>query len=189
MQLFCLQFEVSCLQWSFLCLQLTILAVCTYSWSFLAYNFWGLLRKPPTRTTCLKSTGGTPPICTAVRPPFQAICNAVPHWLLSFALEKGKRRNAPPICAAVRLQFVPQYASHLYRRYTLEIISGVGGSGKSLSFSFFTHNWSFVAYSGKVHLRRALRDCKQRSLTVSKKAPTVSEKSSPALLIGPLLGC
>ena len=26
---------------------------------------------------------------------------------------------------------------------------------------------------------RALRDCKQRSLTVSKKAPTVSRKSSP----------
>ena len=47
------------------------------------------------------------------------------------------------------------------------------------SFCFFTYSWSFFAYSGKVRLIRALRDCKQRSLTVSKKAPTVSEKASP----------
>ena len=30
-----------------------------------------------------------------------------------------------------------------------------------------------------MHLIRSLRDCKQRSLTVSKKAPTVSKKASP----------
>ena len=47
------------------------------------------------------------------------------------------------------------------------------------SFSFFTYSWSFFAYSGKVRLVRAFRDCKQRSLTVSKKAPTVSKKASP----------
>ena len=35
------------------------------------------------------------------------------------------------------------------------------------------------AYNGKVSLIRALRDCKQRSLTVSKKAPGLSEKASP----------
>ena len=46
-------------------------------------------------------------------------------------------------------------------------------------FSFFTYSWSFFAYSGKMHLIRALRDCKQRSLTVSKKAPTVIQKASP----------
>ena len=40
---------------------------------------------------------------------------------------------------------------------------------------------AFFAYSGKVHLIRALRDCKQRSLTVSKKAPTVSKKLPPFL--------
>ena len=40
-------------------------------------------------------------------------------------------------------------------------------------FSFFTYSWSFFAYNAKVLLVRALRDCKQRSLTVSKKAPTV----------------
>ena len=45
------------------------------------------------------------------------------------------------------------------------------------SFSFFTYSWSFCAYSGKVRLIGALRDCKQRSSTVSKKAPTVSKKA------------
>ena len=30
-----------------------------------------------------------------------------------------------------------------------------------------------------MRLIRALRDCKQRSLTVSKKAPTVSKEASP----------
>ena len=62
-------------------------------------------------------------------------------------------------------------------------------------FSFFTYNWSFFAYScsffsyncsffahsGKVRLIGALKDCKQRSLTVSKKAPTVTKKASPAI--------
>ena len=38
---------------------------------------------------------------------------------------------------------------------------------------------AFFAYSGKVRPIRALRDCKQRSLTVSKKAPTVSKTASP----------
>ena len=47
------------------------------------------------------------------------------------------------------------------------------------SFSFFPYRWSFSAYSGKVPLIRALRDCKQRSLSVSKKAPTVSKKNFP----------
>ena len=37
----------------------------------------------------------------------------------------------------------------------------------------------FFAYGGKMRLLRALRDCKQRSLTVSKKAPTVSKKAWP----------
>ena len=64
--------------------------------------------------------------------------------------------------------------------------------------SFLTYSWSciltalaslltvgaFFAYSGKVHLRRALRDCKQRSLTVSKAAPTVSKKASPFSFLG-----
>ena len=47
------------------------------------------------------------------------------------------------------------------------------------SFRSFTYSFIFFAYSGKARLRRALRDCEQRSLTVSKKAPTVSNKASP----------
>ena len=61
------------------------------------------------------------------------------------------------------------------------------------NLSFFTYNWSFFAYnlsfidysfsffaySGKVRLIRALRDCKQRSLTVSKRTPTVSKRATP----------
>ena len=47
---------------------------------------------------------------------------------------------------------------------------------------FFTYSWSFFAYSGKVRLISALRDCKQRGLTVSKKAATVSKKASPFVL-------
>ena len=67
------------------------------------------------------------------------------------------------------------------------------GAFFAYSFSFFTRSWSSFAYSGKVRLIRALRDCKQRSLTVSKKAPTVSKKTSSEekLLtptLSPLLG-
>ena len=46
------------------------------------------------------------------------------------------------------------------------------------NFSFFTYSWSFLAYSGKVRLISALRDCKRRSLIVSKNVPTVSKKAS-----------
>ena len=53
------------------------------------------------------------------------------------------------------------------------------GAFFAYSFSFFTYSWSFSAYSGKMHLIRALRDCTQGSLTVSKKAPTVSKKAYP----------
>ena len=55
------------------------------------------------------------------------------------------------------------------------------------SFSFLTYNWSFFAYSGKVLLMRALTDCKRRSLTVSKKAPTVNKKASPNSFQAPFI--
>ena len=35
------------------------------------------------------------------------------------------------------------------------------------NFCFFSYNWSVFAYTGKVRRLRTLRDCKQRSLTVS----------------------
>ena len=37
------------------------------------------------------------------------------------------------------------------------------------NLSCFTYSWSFFAYSGKVRLIKALRDCKQRSVTGKKK--------------------
>ena len=97
----------------------------------------GTVQEPPmaTRTTCLKSTGSTPQICPAVRPPFVMLC------LAGFkALKKGKRRSTPPICTAVRLPFVPQYASHLYRQYFEKI--PVGGSGK---FLILQQYWVFTS--------------------------------------------
>ena len=73
-----------------------------------------------------------------------------------------------------------------------------------LQWGFFTYNWHFTfhlqlelfaciltflltigasfAYSGKLRPIRALRDCKQRSSTVSKKTPTVSKQASPFML-------
>ena len=45
--------------------------------------------------------------------------------------------------------------------------------------AFFASRWSSVAYSGKVVLISSSTDCKQRSSTVSNKAPTVSEKLPP----------
>ena len=77
------------------------------------------------------------------------ICNAVPRWLPS--LEDRETRSTPPICTAIRLPFVPQYTSHLYRRY-FEKIPGVGGSRKFLITvvfgSFLTYSWSFLLANG-----------------------------------------
>ena len=71
---------------------------------------------------------------------------------------------------------------------TLALLLTVGAFLLTIdSFSFVTCSWSFFAYSGKVRLIRALRYCKQRSLTVSKKAPTVSRKASPFWLWGSFL--
>ena len=67
----------------------------------------------------------------------------------------------------------------LYLQLTILAFFTCNWSFFAYSFSFSTYSWSFSAYSGKVRLIRALRDCKQRSLTVSKKAPTVSEKAPP----------
>ena len=84
------------------------------------------VQEPPTRTTCLKGTGSTPPICTAVRPP---ICNTVPRWLPS--LEESLQRETPqyalppPICTGS----TPPTCTGS----TFEKIPGVGGSGNFLS--------------------------------------------------------
>ena len=75
-------------------------------------------------------------------PPFVTLC------LAGFeALEKGKRRSTPPICTAVRLLFLPQYASHLYRRYfwenTRDAAFCLQLEASCLQWSFFTHSWQF----------------------------------------------
>ena len=57
------------------------------------------------------------------------------------------------------------------------------GRKKILAFSLLTYSCSFVAYSGKVRLIRSLRDCKQRSSNVSKRAPTESKKKLPPCLL------
>ena len=72
--------------------------------------YLGTVQEPPTRTTCLKSTGSTPPICTAVRPPF---CNAAPFWLLSLEERAPPQctphlyRITPPICTGVTFEKIP----------------------------------------------------------------------------------
>ena len=53
------------------------------------------------------------------------------------------------------------------------------GASLLIALAFLLTVGAFFTYSGKMHLIRALRDCKQRSLAVSKKAPTVSKKASP----------
>ena len=60
----------------------------------------------------------------------------------------------------------------------LAFLLTIGAFLLTILFSLLTVG-AFFAYSGKVRLIRALRDCKQRSLTVSKKAPTVSKKAAP----------
>ena len=58
------------------------------------------------------------------------ICIAVLSWLLSF--EEREPCSTPPICTAVRLPFVGQYAPHLYGSTFGEIL-GVGVTGTFLS--------------------------------------------------------
>ena len=50
-------------------------------------------------------------------------------------MKKGKPNSTPPICIAVRLPFVQQYASHLYGS-TFEKVLWVGVTGKFLNFLF-----------------------------------------------------
>ena len=51
----------------------------------------------------------------------------------------------------------------------------------TLQFLLFCSQLNFFAYSGEVCLRSTPTDCKQRSSTVSKKSPTVSNNASPIL--------
>ena len=57
---------------------------------------------------------------------------AVPSWLLS--PKKGKPNSTPPMCTAVRLPFVRQYASRLCGS-TFEKVLGLGVAGTFLNNS------------------------------------------------------
>ena len=56
-----------------------------------------------------------------------------------------------------------------YSQFTILAFFTYSWSFFAYSFSFSAYSWSFFAYSGKVRLISALRDCKQRSLTVVKR--------------------
>ena len=103
----------------------------------------GNVSETPTPTTCLKKYGSTPPICTAVRPPFVS-----PYFPGFEASKKGKPCNTPPICTAVRLPFVRQYAPHLYGN-TFGKILGVGVTG-----TFLSCEWLLILPCGNIWLKQ-----------------------------------
>ena len=88
--------------------------------------------------------GSTPPICTAVRPPFVLLDLPGGGGL---SLKKGKPNSTPPICTAVRLPFVRQYASHLYGNDAFEKILGVW-EGKEGSICHFRVSLVFQCFLG-----------------------------------------
>ena len=74
--------------------------------------FWALFRNPQPVQHVLKVCS-TPPICTAVQPPFVTL------FLAGFqALKKGKRRSTPPSCTAVRLPSVLAVCLRKYWSHT-----------------------------------------------------------------------
>ena len=71
-----------------------------------------------------------------------------------------------------------------YLQLTISAFLLTVGAFLLTSLAFLLTVGTFVAYSGKMRLIVALRDCEQRSLTVSKKAPTVSK--SELFAMGPV---
>ena len=105
----------------------------------------------------------------------ELICGAVTQLL---HLRNWKRINSVIVSDAAFLLTIGSFLLTVELFYLqLRILAFLLTIGAffAYSFSFFTHSWSY----GKVRRIRTLRDCKQRSLTVSKKAPTVSKKASP----------
>ena len=52
-------------------------------------------------------------------------------------------------------------------------------SSKLTALAFLAYSFNFFAFSGNVRLRSTSMDCKQRSSTVSKEAPTVGKNIPP----------
>ena len=115
---------------------------------------------------------------SGLRPTFDPFLHPKAHFWTHFSpLTKSHLNRMRLFC----LQFEASclQLSFFYLQLTALAFFTYKWSSFAYSFSFFTYSWSFFAYSGKVRIIRALTDCKQRSLTVSKKAPTVSRKASP----------
>ena len=109
------------------------------------------------------------PICSCKRPP--SLLD--PHFL-AFVV---RRTNPPPPKEKTRIfhsvpnpqnPWKPPRKAFLLTVDNLSLFA-YNWSFFAYNFTFFAYNWSFLAYSGKVRLIKALRHCKQRSLTVSKK--------------------
>ena len=80
----------------------------------------GTVQEPPTRTSCLKSAGSTPPICTTVRPPFVTLPPRRPPSPKERETPQYASHlysNTPPICTAVRLPFLPAILLAKYHRF------------------------------------------------------------------------
>ena len=133
-------------------------SVCADSPGFLVPGAAGRLCPPPTTSICCTFPRAFASICGPQLPPHPCRNGRMQLFCLQFE--------------ASCLQW-----SFFYLQLTNFFLT-VGAFWLD-SFSFFTYSWSFFAYSGKVHLIRALRGCKQRSLSVSKKAPTVRTKAFP----------
>ena len=91
-----------------------------------------------------------------------------------------QKRNRRMRLVCLQLEASCLQWSFFYLQLTILAFLLTIGAFLLTTLAFFTCNWSLFAFSGKVHLIRALRDCKRRSLTVSKKARAASKKNFPA---------
>ena len=112
-------------------------------------------------------------------------CKTGWHWCKTLSgdhLSSWVRTPFAPFADAAFLLTVGSFlltVDLFYLQLTILAFSLTVGASLLTALAFFTYSWNFFAYSGKVRLIRALRDYRQRSLTVGKKAPTVSKKASP----------
>ena len=94
-----------------------------------------------------------------------------PHTkILSKSLIKKKERGCSCFCLQLKELF--------YLQLTILFFT-CNWSFFTYNFRFFVYNWRLFACNWKVHAISALRVCKQRSLTVSKKSSNCKSKTSP----------
>ena len=111
-------------------------------------------------------------VCAPLRNHFWGSIFDLIFWSFDFwsgCKEKARKEESRCGFFAYSWKF-PAYSAVFYLQLTMLVSHSC--SFLAYRFSFLLTIGVFFAYSGKVCLIRALRDCKQRSLTVSKKAPT-----------------